>query len=373
VARQKISTSARRAIWEAHHRKSPYNGEIIPWNELNIDHVIPVTDPVHLKRAYDLGVVDANFDVNGFENLLPAHVHHNQGKTDNDWEEGTLRFFLEIARSRKSEIETRMANGIRNDAALKAYLELKVTAERNEVTVEDMFSYVRHQADGEVPLRITPGVEGADITSANSSIAAVLMDRRFALGGGSITQFTLHTEAGAPVVVSTANEYLTARERGCFPLTNFEIKAMSMAEETTELLKAVRDSSYAEQSEIREPIVTMNHLERWGAEWATEALWGRDTKDPIEGIKTIADFFRSGTCHIETQDQWELRFSVDSGLSVIMRELLRADLDGDGSEEILVFHYVYAPQGSLGAGMVATAKMDREGLLRWVGYDTPNK
>jgi len=315
--------------------------------------------------------VDANFDVNGFGNLLPAHVHHNQGKTDSDWEEGTLRFFLEIARSKKPEINTRIANEIRNGAALKAYLELKVAAERNEVTVSDMFSYVRHQADGEVPLRITPGVEGADIASANSSIAAVLMDRRFALGGGSITEFTLHSDAGAPLVVSTVNEYLTAREGGYFPQTTFEIKAMSMAEETAQLLRAVRNSHYAEQSEIREPILTMDHLERWGAEWATEALWERDTKDPI--IKTIADFVRSGNCHIEKQDQWELWFSVDSGLSVIMRELLRADLDGDGSEEILVFHYVYAPHGSLGAGMVVTAKMDHEGLLRWVGYDTPNE
>ena len=261
MARQTISTSGRRAIWEAYRRRSPYNGEIIPWNELNIDHIIPVTDQIHLKRATDLGVVEATFDVNGFENFLPAHVHHNQQKGDKDWEEGTLRFFLEIARNKKPVIETRIANEIRNDAALKAYLELKVTAERNEVTVDDMFSYVRHQADGEVPLRITPGVAGADITSANSSIAAVLMDRRFALGGGSITEFTLHTEAGAPLVVSSVNEYLTARERGYFALTTFEIKAMSMAEETAQLLRAVRNSSYAEQSEIREPILTMNHLE----------------------------------------------------------------------------------------------------------------
>jgi hypothetical protein len=217
VARKPISTSARKAIWEAHNRRSPYNSEIIPWNELNIDHVVPVVDPAHLQRANDLGIVDNSFDVNGFENLLPAHNHHNSGKSDDDWEEGTLRFFLEIARKKKPEIETRMASEIRNDAALKGYLDLKVAAERNEVSVNDMFSYVRHQADGEVPLRITPGVEGADIASANSSIAAVLMDRRFALGGGSINDFTLHSGTAGPVVINTANEYLEARERGLPP------------------------------------------------------------------------------------------------------------------------------------------------------------
>ena len=101
MTRKVISTSARRAIWEAHHRKSPYNGEIIPWNELEIDHIIPVTDPAHLERAIALGVTGATFDVNGFENLLPVHKHHNQGKLDNDWAEGTLRFFLELASAKK--------------------------------------------------------------------------------------------------------------------------------------------------------------------------------------------------------------------------------------------------------------------------------
>ena len=368
VARKPISTSARKAIWEAHKHRSPYNNEIVPWNELNIDHVVPVADPAHLQRAIDLGVVDASFDVNGFENLLPAHNHHNFGKSDDDWEEGTLRFFLEIARKKKPEIETRIVNEIRNEAALKAYLDLKVAAERNEVSVDDMFSYIRHQADGEVPLRITPGVEGADISTANSSIAAVLMDRRFALGGGSINDFTLHSDTEAPVVINTANEYLVARERGCYPMTTFEIKAASMAEETTQLLKAVRDSRYAEQSEIRQPILTMNHLDRWGAEWATEAVLEPETKSRLKGLGTIADFVQTGTCHIEKQDQWELRFYVDDGLSVVMRELLRADLDGDGKEEILVSHYVYAPKGTLGAGVVAMAKMDHEGLLRWNDY-----
>jgi hypothetical protein len=235
-----------------------------------------------------------------------------------------------------------------------------------------MFSYVRHQADGEVPLRITPGVEGADIASANSSIAAVLMDRRFALGGGSINDFTLHSDTAGPVVIYTASEYLEARERGYHPKTTFEIKAASMAEETAQLLKAVRDSRYAELSEIRQPILTMNHLDRWGAEWATEAIFEPETKNRPAGFKTIADFVQGGTCNIEKQDQWELHFHVDDGLSVIMRELLRADLDGDGKEEILVFHYVYAPEGTFGAGMVATAKMDPEGLLRWNGYAAPN-
>jgi hypothetical protein len=373
VARKPVSTLVRRAIWEVHRRRSPYNGQIIPWNELTIDHVIPVTNSSHLQRAIELKIADATFDPNGFENLLPAHNHHNSAKADDDWEEGTLRFFLEIARKEKPKIEKRIADEFRNDAALKAYLDLKVTAERNEVSINEMFSYIRHQADGEVPLRITPGVEGGEIATANSSVAAILMDRRFALGGGTITEFTLHSDTSQPpdtsqpLVVSTVNEYLGARKQKYYPFTTFEIKASSMAEETGQLLRAVRDSRYAEQSEIREPILTMNHLDRWGAEWATEAIMEPHDESRLTAHRTIADLAQAGICHIEKQDRWELHFRIDEGFSVVMRELLRADLDGDGWEEILVFHYMYAPLGTFGAGFVLMAKMDA-GLLHMTDY-----
>jgi hypothetical protein len=366
VARKPISTSARKAIWEAHSRKSAYSGEIIPWNELHIDHIIPVTDAAHLRRAVDRGIVGADFDVNSFENLLPAHNHHNSRKSDGDWTEGNLRFFLEIARMAKPKVEARLAQEVRSDSALKAYLELKATAERNEVSVDEMFTYVRHQAEGEVPLRITPGVDGADIAAANSSVAAILMDRRFALGKGTVTEVTLHSDSGGSVVVRTANEYLAAKDKGYHPFTTWEIIEASMAEETAQLLKAVRDSRYAYYSQIREPILTVSHLDRWHAEWATEAIWERDTRADLASLRTIADVVGAGICHIDMQGQWELHFHIDFGFSVVMRELLRADLDHDGQEEILIYHHMKARGGSLSSGRVMVAKMSDEGLLRQV-------
>jgi hypothetical protein len=94
-------------------------------------------------------------------------------------------------------------------------------------------------------------------------------------------------------------------------------------------------------------------------------------KSRLTGFRTTSDLVQAGTCHIEKQDQWELRFDVEDGFSVLMRELLRADLDGDGKEEILVFHYMSAPKGSFGAGNVTMAKMDHEGLLRRHDYPAP--
>ena len=42
---------------------------------------------------------------------------------------------------------------------------------------------------------------------------------------------------------------------------------------------------------------------------------------------------------------------------------MRADLDGDTQEEILVFSLTFAPQGSLRAGITLRAKMKNDGNL----------
>jgi hypothetical protein len=57
-------------------------------------------------------------------------------------------------------------------------------------------------------------------------------------------------------------------------------------------------------------------------------------------------------------------------LDVMMRESMRADLDGDGWEEILVFHYVSAARsgGTLGAGGAFMAKVGEDGLLHMKPY-----
>jgi hypothetical protein len=63
------------------------------------------------------------------------------------------------------------------------------------------------------------------------------------------------------------------------------------------------------------------------------------------------------------QSDWSLTVHSDYGFSVIIRELMRADLDGDNNEEILVFVLVFAQQGTYRAGVVVRAKVNDGGLL----------
>jgi hypothetical protein len=66
---------------------------------------------------------------------------------------------------------------------------------------------------------------------------------------------------------------------------------------------------------------------------------------------------------IEEQSEWSLTVHSDYGFSVIIRELMRADLDGDNNEEILVFVLAFAQQGTYRAGILKRAKVNDGGLL----------
>lgn len=273
--RKKLSTEVRRAIWEAWDRRCAFTGEPVKWTEMHVDHVIPLAESRLVDELHAENCVPEDFDINGFENLLPIHSHYNQRKSGREMGTSALIWFLEQARSKKPEVERQISNAIKSNEVIKAYLSLKFASEKNDVSPEEMVIFFAHQVDGEVTLRVTPGIEGASITSANSAVASSLMDRTFSLGGGTINEVSLRAEDGTPVVCHTSNEFIRAKEEGCFAYTTTEIKIASMADETTEALRAIRDFSFAENSNLREPVVTLKNLDRWSADWATEGLDGR--------------------------------------------------------------------------------------------------
>lgn len=371
--RKQSSTEVRRAIWEAWDKKSAYTGEPVTWTQLHIDHVIPIAQPQLLHALQAKGLAPAVFDINGFENLLPSFNFQNQGKSAKQMEERALIYYLELARQKKPEIVKRVAARLRSSEQIKSYLALKAASEINDVTLEEMVSVFAHQFDGNVTLRITPEIEGAQSATANSAVAALLMDKPFALGRGTVTEVILHSSNGDSATCRTSNEFIRAQELGYFPHTQTEIKIASMANETTEALRAIRDSSFAEESALREPIVKLKHFDRWAAEWVTEGLFEPKEVDRAAGLLTVADALNAGICEVDSLGDHEVRFIVHSGLDVMMRESMRADLDGDRWEEILVFHYLSAARagGSFGGGQAVMAKIGDDGLLHMKEYLVP--
>lgn len=370
TVRKQPSTDARRAIWEAWNRRCAYTGEPIDWSQLHVDHIIPVERPDILERLQISGLVSRDFDINGFENLLPALSFQNLSKLSRELQESRLLFFIDKAEDKKAAIEAALSRLIKSNYELKAYLAIKSASERNDVSMGDMVEFYAHKFEGSVPLRISPGIQGTSIASANSSFAAALMDKPFALGDGTVDEVVLRNNRDEFVYCKTSNELIGALDDGCYAYTTVEIKIASMALETTQALRAIRDSAFAENSDLRSPRVTLKDTARWSADWVLQGIVDRREEIEALGLRTIADAVAAGICEVESLSEYAADFIVPGGLDVTMRECMRADLDGDGWEEILVFHYISAARsgGTLGAGDAVMAKVEGSGFLHMRPY-----
>ncbi len=187
--REALPTAVRHAIWNAHERKCAYTNEPVDWSELEIDHIIALGgDEERKARLVATGIIASNFDINGFENLLPTKGHRNKQKTNYIHNDASIVFFLGLAEQEKEKAKRFYDAFTATDKSLKGYLQLKAQADRNDIDVEDMFAFMHHQAKGEVPMKVSPELDGAPIARANSEFATVLMNKPFALGGGSISR-----------------------------------------------------------------------------------------------------------------------------------------------------------------------------------------
>jgi HNH endonuclease len=176
--RKNITTTARQAIWEAHAKKCAYTGAPIDWSELEIDHIIPLNgDPARKADLQSKGIIGTNFDVNGFENLLPTKRNLNNQKSNFVPNDASVVFFLGLAAKSKEKVERLHSSLLSADQALKGYLQIKTQAQKNDISIDEMILYLRHQSEGDVALRISPEIDGQSITSANSQYAASLMDK----------------------------------------------------------------------------------------------------------------------------------------------------------------------------------------------------
>jgi hypothetical protein len=366
--RKPLSTELRAAIWEAHNKRCPYTGDLISFSELDIDHVVPITiSSDELARLKRDKVIDDDFDLNDFGNLLPTNRFQNGKKSAGIRSNSALIHFLDIARQHSDAVSERLSASINDRKLLTAYLQLKAQAERNDLDVEDVID-VHRQQEGLTRLRHAPELVGIEpITLLNAALASALMVKPFALGGGSIESVILQDDKDNKVVCTNCIEFIAAQKAGYWPLTQFDMNCYGMADRNCGMLSALEHAKFAPESALRYPRVTCRNLDRWSSTWVRHVWIEFDEEEDaalFERCKSIADLVREGVCEIVQQDDWYVALEPRKGLALALSELFRADLDDDGKEEILVFQLIYAPEGTLRAGSVQIAKPDKSGILQ---------
>ncbi|MBO9560936.1 MAG: hypothetical protein J7515_20420 [Caulobacter sp.] len=367
-ARPKISPALREAIWRAHGRLDAYTGDPLDWSELQIDHVVAVSSTAEdLAALVSRGIIPVGFDVHAVENLLPTKTFRNRQKSDRALDDRALHFFLDSSSKAAPKVRAYLADDEASDRSLDAFLRLRKEAERNDVSLEELLDLKRHQADGEVKVAHILAVEGGEgVSYASRHIAAELLTRPFSLGGVGIGEVCLQNDAGEKLICHNGDEFLAAKDAGFWALTQYDMNMYAWADSVSEFLRAVRDSRYAPNSRIRTPKVTFERLDRWSARWVIDN-WNDPSEEAIKlarSCKTIADCVEAGLCDVKNVDRLEIDLNIAYGFSLRLSDLMRADLDGDDEEEVLIYQLHYAEEGTFRAGSVGVAKCDEAGLIQ---------
>ena len=347
---QKFSAEEREAIWLAHERKCAYTGKLLDVSNFHIDHIIPESlakDPAVLESKIATLDLSANFDLHGYENLLPCHPRANLQKRDSLL--SSTHYFLSIAASKKAKIEANLECLEKRDLRGRAVIALQQYLERGALTPVEVSEMLQcYSEQPEAIFELIEGMQFADGTEVKFIAEADIEDLRdlpIYMGGNDTNGVTLTNDKGDKIHVRTCKEYDAALERGYFPYSNYDISMASWFKYPCGLLNLLDAATIPRQSFLPTSKEELFNLELF----------------PLSLFPVVTDFEQTYGHNIENvtyQDQEEKGllevidighnwFSCeDDGLKQHLTEVARADFNGDGIEDILFFESVHATQGT---------------------------
>lgn len=358
-----VPTQMRIAIWRAHAKKCLYCGELINFGELDIDHVIPETlkdDSVELARIVAEFGLPSEFNLNSILNLVPAHRRCNIAKSGQLFNAATARFYLDIA-SRKEAAVLRQIDSLKlQDRKERILVTLRNALDTGSVSMADLSAIQSNIRSFSLSVELEFFDGSVEGELRKESIDA-LLDKPILFGSTrDIDGIEFVNDSGSSMTIRTCREFRVARAAGFYPLTNFALKMQAFLTSADAILDAVTRAEVPSLSFVSNPSVGVADIQLLPKDVLPTI--GPDHDRRIGELKecSLQELARTRSLKIVDVSSTRLVFEWE-GAGAMLRELLRADLDRDGVEEILVEHYTYAVGGTLGFGSI--------GMLRRSGAD----
>ena len=210
--------------------------------------------------------------------------------------------------------------------------------------------------DSEVIFELIEGIIFADGTEVKSVAKAdidSIRDLPVRLGENDhLEGVTLMNEKDEKIHVRTCREYDSALKRGYDAYTTFDIKMSVWFKYQCGLLNALEGATIPQKSFISNPKVGIMNLELLPFSLFSNPAstnWQWDAERDLS--TTYQKKIENGDLVIVEKNQNDLTVE-EIGMGQLLREVVRADFNDDGIEDILLFEYHYATQGTLGFGGV---------------------
>lgn len=351
MSTQKFTAAEREAIWLAHGKKCVYTRKLLDVSNFHIDHIIPESltkDPAALKdKIAKLNLPD-DFNIHGYENLLPCCPSANYQKSNLILPRPD--FYLGIAAAKKERVEANLERIEKREYSGKALILLQQHLERGDLTPQEI-AEILHQ-HSERPEDVFELIEsmhfanGSEVKSIAKADIKSLWDLPICFGEYYIDGLPFTNEEGKQIFVRTCREYEFAYEQGYLPKNNAILKMSVRFNQRSGLLKSLQAAKTPQQSFISNPKVGVVDLELLPMSLFP---WIGDEPDCTELDATYQKMVEVGELVVKRVSQNLLIIEGDA-MGQRLIEVVRADLNGDGIEDILLFEYCYAIGGTLGYG-----------------------
>jgi hypothetical protein len=355
MAVQVVSAAQREAIWLAYDRKCAYTRQLLDVSNFHIDHVLPESlgqDPAKLADTLSRLGLPSTFDLYGYGNLVPCQPGANLQKGALVLDAAHIHYFLGVASAKKEAIEQNLVRIEKRKNRGRALILLQQALERGELSANEVADILQKYTDK--PTEIFQLLEGmhfadaAEIRLVARSEVDALRDRPIRLGSNDhIDGVTLTNNANEQRLVRTCREYDSALAEGYFAYTNFDIKMSTWFEHQCGVLKALESASFPSVSFVADPRVSILDLNL--VPFSFFPQFGEVESEPDDSA-TYQSKVDDGTLVVKRVGNNLLQIQEPEGMGQQLIEVARADFNGDGLEDILLFEYCYATHGTLGYG-----------------------
>ena len=213
---------------------------------------------------------------------------------------------------------------------------------------------IRYRSEPEVIFELIEGMKfanGAKVHSIAKSDIEALRDLPILIGEeeDQIDGVTLINDKDDKIHVRTCREYEAAREQGYFggPGTPSITKSILFGRQC-DLLKALQTATIPHKSFISSPRVGAANLEL--LPYSLFPFGFGEEPESRELDVTYQSKVKEGVLIVENVSENLLRIEVPKDMGQELVEMVRADFNGDGTEDILFFEWNYATHGTFGTG-----------------------
>jgi hypothetical protein len=349
----------------AHGKKCAYCGDPVQLRDLDIDHILPASlknEPAKLAQLKTALGLPSWFNLDSARNFLPTHRLCNSRKTSRVFSEANSRYFLEIAEGKLDAVE-RFVSALALQTARESLIAAaKAAIESGNIDPAELIDAISKVND----ISLSTQIEFADGEWDGKGPPAEierLLDRPVLLGGTtSIDGVEFVNDSGGSMVIRTCREYRAAKATGYYARTTFAMKMEAFLSAANAVLETASHAQVPSISYIKSPHVGVADLNLLPASILPLICPDGAAGVAALGKATLQDLAHSGKISVVDVSSTILNIEF-GGVGMVLRELLRADLDGDGEEEMLIQYYIYAIGGTLGVSFI--------GVLRRLGPEAP--